>query len=159
MAARIVGARTIIAVDIKPLRLKLALQLGATHTIDNRRGDLAQSLSDITGGGVDYVVETTGDAQLHSLAVDLLNPCGKLALLTGWSGSDLPGGRQVLSVIQGDGVPQRFIPKLIRLYQQGRFPFDRLIRFYPFRQINRAIADSKRGSTIKPVVRICPEIQ
>jgi aryl-alcohol dehydrogenase len=47
MAARIVGARTIIAVDIKPLRLKLALQLGATHTINNRRGDLAQSLSDM----------------------------------------------------------------------------------------------------------------
>jgi aryl-alcohol dehydrogenase len=159
MAARIVGARTIIAVDIKPLHLKLALQLGATHTIDNRRGDLAQSLSDITGGGVDYVVETTGDAQLHSLAVDLLNPCGKLALLTGGSGTDLPGGRQVLSVIQGDAVPQRFIPKLIRLYEQGRFPFDRLIRYYPFRQIKRAIADSKRGATIKPVLRICPEIQ
>ena len=159
MAARIVGARTIIAVDIKPVRLKLALQLGATHTINNRHGDLAQSLSDITGGGVDYVVETTGDAQIHNLAADLLNPRGKMALLTGGSGTDLSGGRKVLSVIQGDAVPQRFIPKLIRLYQQGRFPFDRLIKYYPFRHINRAIADSKRGSTIKPVLRICPEIQ
>jgi hypothetical protein len=45
------------------------------------------------------VVETSGDAQLLSLAVDLLNPCGKLALLTGGSGTDLPGGGQVLSVI------------------------------------------------------------
>ena len=82
MAARIVGARTIIAVDIKPLRLKLALQLGATHTIDNRRGELAQSLSDITGGGVDYVVETTGDAQLHSLATGKTKSYKKLLRLT-----------------------------------------------------------------------------
>ena len=51
-------------------------------------------------------------------------------------------------------MPQQFIPKLIRLYQQGRFPFDRLVKYYPFRQINRAIADAKGGSTIKPVLRI-----
>jgi len=51
-------------------------------------------------------------------------------------------------------VPQLFIPQLISLYQRGFFPFDRLVKFYDFRQINRAIADSMRGSTIKPVLRI-----
>ncbi len=61
-----------------------------------------------------------------------------------------------MSVIQGDAVPQQFIPKLIRLYRQGRFPFDKLVTYYRFRQINRAIADSKRGSTIKPVLLIGP---
>jgi aryl-alcohol dehydrogenase len=34
---------------------------------------------------------------------------------------------------------------LVKLYQAGRFPFDRLVKFYTFAQINRAIADSKRG--------------
>ena len=155
MAARIVGAQTIIAVDIKPRRLKLALQLGATHAINNRLVDLTRSISAITGGGVDSVVESTVDAQMHHLAISLLNPRGKVALLTGGSGPDhLPGGRKVLSVIQGDAVPQKFIPMLIRLYQRGAFPFDRLVKYYPFRQINRAIADAKRGSTIKPVLRI-----
>jgi aryl-alcohol dehydrogenase len=155
MAARILGARTIIAVDIKPRRLKLAMQLGATHAINNHLADLTRSISAITGGGVDYVVESTGDAQMHHLAISLLNPRGQVALLTGGSGPDhLPGGRKVLSVIQGDAVPQKFIPMLIRLYQQGVFPFDRLVKYYPFRQINRAIADARRGSTIKPVLRI-----
>jgi aryl-alcohol dehydrogenase len=51
-------------------------------------------------------------------------------------------------------VPQKFIPKLIKLYQDGRFPFDRLVKFYDFTKINRAIADSKRGTTIKPVLLI-----
>ena len=99
-------------------------------------------------------MDTTGNAQLYNLGTSLLNPRGKLVILTGGSGTDLPGGRKVLSVIQGDAVPQQFIPRLIKLYQQGRFPFDRLVKFYPFNQINRAIADSRRGSTIKPVLRI-----
>jgi len=55
---------------------------------------------------------------------------------------------------RGDAVPQEFIPKLIKLYQAGQFPFDRLLKFYDFGDINRAMADSKRGDTIKPVLRI-----
>jgi len=155
MAARIVGAGTIIAVDIKPGRLALARELGATHSFDNRNTDLAASIAAITGRGVNYVVESTGDAKLSRLAIDLLNPHGRVALLTGASGPDkLPGGRQVLGVIQGDAVPQRFIPKLIKLYEEGQFPFDRLVKFYDFRKINQAIADARRGDTIKPVLRI-----
>jgi aryl-alcohol dehydrogenase len=51
-------------------------------------------------------------------------------------------------------VPQLFIPKLIKLYRAGQFPFDRLVKFYDFSDINRAIADAKRGDTVKPVLRI-----
>ena len=53
-------------------------------------------------------------------------------------------------------MPQLFIPKLISLYRKGLFPLDRLVKFYDFNQINKAIADSMRGSTIKPVLRISP---
>jgi aryl-alcohol dehydrogenase len=51
-------------------------------------------------------------------------------------------------------LPQRFIPELIAMYRSGRFPFDRLVRFYDFSEINRAIADARRGSAIKAVLRI-----
>jgi aryl-alcohol dehydrogenase len=155
MAARLVGADPIIGVDIKPKRLKLALRLGATHVIENRRQDIAACISDITGSGVDYVVETTGNMKMHRLAIDVLNPRGIVALLTGEGGTDsLPEGRKTLGIVQGDAVPQHFIPKLIDLYLAGKFPFDRLEKFYDFSDINRAIADSKRGDTIKPVLRI-----
>ncbi len=155
MAARLVGAQPIIGVDRKPKRLQLAMQLGATHTINNRRQDVAACIGDITGSGVDYVVETTASPQMHQLAIEVLNPHGVVALLTGETGTDsLPEGRKTLGIIQGDAVPQRFIPKLIHLYQVGQFPFDRLLKFYDFGDINRAIADSKRGDTIKPVLRI-----
>ncbi len=59
-----------------------------------------------------------------------------------------------MGVIQGDAVPQRFIPYLIELYRKGLLPFDRLVAFYDFTDINRAIADAKSGKTIKPVLRM-----
>jgi aryl-alcohol dehydrogenase len=155
MAARILKAKTIIAVDVKHRRLKLARELGATHSINNRRSDIAGSIKAITGGGVDYVVESTADHDMEQLAAELLNPGGKAALLSGAGApGKLAGGRKVISVIQGDAVPQKFIPKLIKLHQDGRFPFDRLVKFYDFAKINRAMADSKRGSTVKPVLLI-----
>jgi len=153
MAARIAGARPIIGVDKVPARLKLALELGATDVIDTRRDGVTDRIRAITGSGVDYVVESSGSQRLYRLAVVLLNPGGTAAYLAGVEGPDpLPGGRKALSVIQGDAVPQVFIPRLIDLHRKGLFPFERLQRHYEFRQINRAIADARSGRTVKPVL-------
>jgi aryl-alcohol dehydrogenase len=155
MAARIVGVDPIIGVDINPRRLELALELGATHTIDNRHEAVASGIAAITGGGVDYVLEITGNRKMYHLATEVLNPGGTVAIFTGATGTkSLPEGRKSLGIIEGDAVPQRFIPKLIALYRAGNFPFDRLVKFYPFSEINQAIADSRCGETIKPVLRI-----
>ncbi len=154
MAARIVGAYPIIGLDIVPMRLELALDSGATHVIDNRDNKVASRIFDITGSGVDYVVETTALTKMHQLAIDVLNPHGIVALLTGEDGENLSEGRKTLGIIEGDAVPQRFIPKLIRLHRAGKFPFHQLVKFYDFKKINQAIADAKRGVTIKPVLRI-----
>jgi aryl-alcohol dehydrogenase len=43
---------------------------------------------------------------------------------------------------------------LIELHRQGRFPFDRLITFYTFDEINQAAADSESGAAIKPILRM-----
>ena len=85
----------------------------------------------------------------------MLNPHGVVALLTGGSGTDsLAEGRRTLGIIQGDAVLQHFIPRLIERYRAVQFPFDRLLKFYDFDDINRAIANAKRGDTVKPVLRI-----
>ena len=153
MAARVVGAKPIIGIDIVPARLRLAKEMGATHVINSQRENVKSRINTITGTGIDFTVETSGDTKMHRLSMDLLNPCGTAAFLTGISGpASLAGGRKTISVIQGDAVPQRFIPKLISLYRAGKFPFDRMLKFYKFSDINKAIADSKRGKTIKPVL-------
>ncbi len=155
MVARIVGARPIIGVDINPDRLALALEVGATHAIDNRHDDISARIAENTGSGVDYVVETTTSPKMQNLAIGVLNARGTVALLSGERGTDnLPDERKTLGIIEGDAVPQNFIPMLIDLYQAGRFPFDRLVKFYDFSNINEAMADARRGDTIKPVLRI-----
>jgi aryl-alcohol dehydrogenase len=65
----------------------------------------------------------------------------------------LMNGRTVKGIIEGDAIPDLFIPKLIELYQQGRLPFDRMISFYPFQQINKAVEDMEHRLVIKPVLR------
>jgi len=65
----------------------------------------------------------------------------------------LMNGRTVKGILDGDAIADLFIPKLIELYSQGRFPFDRLITFYPFDEINQAVEDMEKGRVIKPVLR------
>jgi len=166
LAARIVGATTIIAVDIVPSRLVLARELGATHAIDSRKGDPAESVREIAENGVDYALDTTGRPEVIRKAVEALGvrgTCGILgaspegAKLNADIGDILGGAKRILGIIEGDSVPEIFIPRLIELYRQGRFPFDRLIRFYRLDEINQAAKDSEAGMTIKPVLRMAAD--
>jgi aryl-alcohol dehydrogenase len=155
MAARIVGAGPIIGVDIHPARLELALELGATHVIDARKEDIATVFSSITGSGVDFILETSGNSKIYRIAVDVLNPRGTIANTAGSLVQDkLPGEKKSVRVTMGSSFPQKFIPELISFYQAGIFPIDRLEKFYNFSEINQAMADSKSGVTIKPVLSI-----
>jgi aryl-alcohol dehydrogenase len=61
-------------------------------------------------------------------------------------------GKTVTYVYEGNSLPQVFIPRLIRLWRQGIFPFDRLIRQYPLDKINDAEADVQAGRTVKAVL-------
>lgn len=162
MAAVIAGCTTIIAVDIKPNRLQLALELGATHTINSLEADNpAQIIADLTCTGVDYALETSGLPAVFRQAVDSLAILGVCGLIGGASpGTEVSFemnhillGRTVRGIIQGDSIPDIFIPRLIELHLQGRFPFDRLIDFYTLAEINQACADSEAGVVVKPVLR------
>jgi len=60
----------------------------------------------------------------------------------------------VRGVIQGDSVPREFIPLLVDHIVAGRFPVEKMITFYPLKDINRAAEESTSGKTIKPVLRM-----
>ena len=63
-------------------------------------------------------------------------------------------GRSVRGIVQGDSVPDIFIPRLVDFFMKGLFPFDRLVRFYDFEQIDEAMHDAETGVAIKPVLRM-----
>ncbi|MFD1126053.1 NAD(P)-dependent alcohol dehydrogenase [Lentilactobacillus raoultii] len=161
MAAKIIGLDNIIAVDVHENRLKLAEELGATKTVNSNQENVAEVAKELTKSGIDYSIDTTGVPSVIKEAVNVLKPSGTCVLL-GIAGDvtfniqqEIMGeSKQVVGVIEGDAVPQLFIPKLIRYYQKGLFPFDKLIKFYDLNDINQAFDDSKNGNVIKPVVRI-----
>jgi len=162
MAAKLVGAGIIIAVDQVPARLALALELGATHAIDATAGQVAEAIRAICRHGVDYTLDTTGNMKVLRTAMDMLAPRGTCGYVGGAPPGAavtidveqiMVGGRTIRGIIEGDSNPNVFLPHLIDLYMLGRFPFDRLVRFYPFESINEAAADALSGSTIKPVLR------
>ncbi len=163
MAARVAGAATIIAADVVPSRLALAKELGATHTVNSKESDPVEAVRNITGGGADFTLESSGRPAVLRQAIDALairGTCGIVgAPALGTEASfDVNGvmttGKTILGIIEGDSIPDLFIPILVDLYQQGRFPFDKLVKFYSLDQINQAADDSEKGITIKPIVRL-----
>lgn len=161
MAARVVGCATIIAVDLSPERLDLARELGATHVVAAGEGDPVEAIRAISGGGVLFSLECTGLPRVLRQAVDsltLTGVCGVIGVSplgteVALDMNSLMFGRSVRGIIEGDSVPRIFIPQLVELHKQGRFPFDRLIRFYSLDQINEAVHDTESGKVLKAVVR------
>ena len=68
--------------------------------------------------------------------------------------AQLQYGRTVRGCIQGDAPPQVFFARLFQHWSDGRLPVERLIAFYDWRDINRAVADAESGRVVKPVLRI-----
>lgn len=165
MAARAGGATMIIAVDVNPARLALALELGATHVVNSRETDPVAEVRRLTGGGANFTLECSGRAEVLRQAIDSLGTLGTCGIVgatrqgteASFNVNDVMiPGRRIMGIVQGDVVSRTFIPELIELYSQGRFPFDRLVKFYDFEQLNQAMADSESGITIKPIVRFAP---
>jgi aryl-alcohol dehydrogenase len=160
MAAVVAGATTIVAVDVAHTRLDLAKELGATHVIDAASADVMAELASIEAHGFNYSIESTGLPDVLVQAVDTLmvtgvcgaigaSPMGTTAPI---NMNNLIFGRTIRGVCEGDSVPQIFIPQLIELFKQGRFPFDKLISNYAFEDINQACEDAKALRTVKPVL-------
>jgi aryl-alcohol dehydrogenase len=63
-------------------------------------------------------------------------------------------GKRIVGVMGGGGQSPMFLEDLMVLQREGRFPLEKLVRFYDFADINRAIDDSDQHRTIKPVVRM-----
>ncbi|NNN18899.1 MAG: NAD(P)-dependent alcohol dehydrogenase [Acidimicrobiaceae bacterium] len=163
MAARIIGCGTIISIDVHQNRLQLAMELGATHTIDaSRTPDIVAEIRSLTDGGADFTIEAAGHPSMLRQAVDALAPLGTAIQLGG-----LPQGTEALidsndlrsksktiaGLVEGASVPRVLIPQLIDFYKAGKFAFDKLVTYYPFEEINKAGADAHDGKVIKPILR------
>ena len=160
LAALVCGCTTVIVVDRVASRLEMALQLGATHTVNAAETDPVEAIRELTGGGPQFSLECVGNPAVLRQAVDVLPRRGVCGLL----GVVAPGtpvmldmdllmnARTIRGIIEGDAIPDLFIPRLLDLHVAGRFPYDRLIRSFPFERIADAVHAMEDGSAIKPVL-------
>jgi aryl-alcohol dehydrogenase len=162
MAAVVNGCSTIVVVDPHPRRREMALNCGATETVDPATEDVVGAVRGLSSGGVDCSVETTGNAEVLRSAVDVTVPFGRCGVIgpapvgteTVLDVNMLLFGRSVGGFIGGHVAPRRSVSRLVALHQEGRFPFDRLLRHYAFDEINSAVADVIAGETVKPVIQL-----
>ena len=163
MAARVAGAARILAVDLSAERLELARELGATDTFLAGDPELTKTLRKRTRGGVDFALECVGSPQVLRQAFDVTRPLGTCGLL-GLPERDtaevtlpmtaLLSGKRLVGILEGDADPKVFIPKLVALHAEGRFPLEKLIRVHAFEAINDAVHDMETRTVIKPVLRM-----
>lgn len=162
MAARNSGVTKIIAADVHDSRLEMARDFGATDTINSRTSDLVKEVEKITGSTVDYAFDCTGVIAVIENMAQTVGMLGTIVLIGGApAGASFSldhlstlWGKRVIGVLGGGGRSGQLIPALVDLYQQGRFPFDRLVKYYDFDQIEQALKDSASGEVIKPILRM-----
>jgi S-(hydroxymethyl)glutathione dehydrogenase / alcohol dehydrogenase len=160
--ARLAGAAQIIAADILPEKLALALELGATHTVDVGTGDAANTAKEITAGrGADVVIESAGSGPGFRLSAEAVRPGGEIVWLgktdvnadVSFRWGSLMQEKRIRRSSYGGARPARDFPLLAEAYLDGKLRLGPMItQKIGLDQINDGFAALKAGKAIRSVV-------
>jgi Zn-dependent alcohol dehydrogenase len=163
LGARCSGAYPVIAVDVNPEKLALAVTLGAHHALDARSENLIETLRQITQGGVHYAIESVGNegvlAQAYSatrrggttISIGLAAPDRTLSIP---SVSLVAEERTIKGSYMGSSVPSRDLPRFVALYRAGLLPVDRLLTHrLRLEDLNEGFDRLARGEAVRQIVK------
>jgi S-(hydroxymethyl)glutathione dehydrogenase / alcohol dehydrogenase len=163
--ARMVGADTIIGIDVNPAREAMARRFGMTHFINPDsvgRDKTVQAIQDLTDGGVDYSFECIGNTQVMRQALECCHRGWGESVIIGVAGAgqeisvrpfQLVTGRVWRGTAFGGAKGRRDVPRIVDWYMEGKINIDDLItHVMPLEQINDAFDLMKRGESIRSVV-------
>jgi alcohol dehydrogenase len=162
LGAVVSGARIVAAIDLSEDKLKLAKELGATHTFVASDPDIVAKVKEATQGGVDFAVEMAGSPRAFDTAYKITRR-GGTTLTAGvppptatWA---MPGvnlvaeERTIKGSYIGTCVPSRDLPRYIDLYMQGRLPVNKLMSGkMPLEQINEGFDLLHDGKVVRQVI-------
>jgi len=165
MASQLFGCSSVIAVDVEEEKLKLALEFGATHSVNSTRCDPVQEVLKITGGkGVDYSVEAAGLAKTIEESFLSVRKFGGLCVFASHPQAgakieldpyDLICGRKIEGSWGGSSCPDRDIPLLAGLYLEGKLPLERMLSVrYPLEKINQALDDLENRKIVRALIEM-----
>ena len=121
----------VIAVDVVPERLQLALGLGADHVVNSRETDPVQAIRDLTGGGASASLETSGNPTARQQALGCLRPFARCCYVGIGGPAEIDINRDViLKVVTIFGSLTFSKSELIetaRFFVETKAPLDKLI--------------------------------
>lgn len=162
MTGKIIGCKAIIAVDRIESRLAVAKELGATHTYDTSKGgDMVADIQALVDGQrISYAIDTTGVTSVMEKALQSLGKRGKLIQIgvpnfedsVTLSMADFFFQNKVFEInYLGDSSSREMVPKMIEWHKEGKFPFEKLIKFYAVKDVQTALEEMK-AEVVKPVL-------
>jgi S-(hydroxymethyl)glutathione dehydrogenase/alcohol dehydrogenase len=164
MAAALVGAMPIVAIDPNPTRRALAPLYGATHAIDPAATDVLAEIKKIVPQGVDIAVESSGVPAAMEMAVNATRQQGGRAVVIGnarhgailsLNPSVFNQGKSLMGTWGGDSVPDRDYGRYARLLGAGRFPVGNLLsKPYALEQADQALQDLASGTIGRPLINM-----
>jgi S-(hydroxymethyl)glutathione dehydrogenase/alcohol dehydrogenase len=166
--ARLVGASRVVAVDLVPAKLDLALKLGATDAIDARDGDVVERLKRTVPEGLDFVFDAIGAVVTTEQAIAALGlggaavvvglpPSGSLASFDPLALAE--ADRRILGSNYGSSVPHRDIPELVDLYMNGKLDLDSMVSARrPLSDAAASLDDLASGSPLRQLLLPNPDL-
>jgi len=164
LAARMLEAEHIVAIDMNEAKLATAREFGATAGVNAADADAAERVRELTHGGAAYAFEMAGAAKALELAYRVTRR-GGTTVSAGLSHPDQRMSLPHLSLVAeertlkgsylGSCVPSRDIPRYIEWYREGRLPVNRLLsERIRLEDINGAFDRLAAGASIRQVVEM-----
>lgn len=162
-AARLVGARQIIGVDINPGKIELARKFGMTDFINPKDvHNVVEAIVELTKGGADYTFECIGNVTTMRQALEACHKGWGESIIIGVAGAgkeistrpfQLVTGRVWRGSAFGGARGRTDVPTIVDMYMEGRINIDDLITHtMPLDKINDAFDLMHEGKSIRSVV-------
>ncbi|MFS2187638.1 Zn-dependent alcohol dehydrogenase [Mucilaginibacter sp. Mucisp84] len=163
--AKIAGAEKIIAIDINPHRLEMAVKFGATHTILAAKDDAgllkaAEEVKKLTSGrGADYAFECTAIPELGAAPLAMVRNAGTAVQVSGIEQEITIDMRLFewdkiyINPLYGKCRPQIDFPDIVQHYTSGHLLLEEMItRTYSINELDKAFDDMLKGRNAKGVI-------
>lgn len=162
-AARLVGSRQIIGVDINPSKVELARKFGMTDFINPKEvHNVVEAIVELTKGGADYTFECIGNVTTMRQALEACHKGWGESVIIGVAGAgqeistrpfQLVTGRVWRGSAFGGARGRTDVPTIVDMYMEGRINIDDLITHtMPLEKINDAFDLMHEGKSIRSVV-------
>ena len=165
LAAKMVGAVMIIAIDIREQKLTQAKKIGATHIIDASCQTVFDTIHSITGGqGVDFAIEAAGNRLTMEAAFKSVKDKGGLCILAGnlpfgqnisIDPFDLIKGKRIIGTWGGDTDPDQDIVNYVQYFLSGKLKLDLFTSdITKLNDINQALKSFNDGNVNRVLIKL-----